>query len=166
MSDGDTVGFIEEDDEDEEEPQVEDSKPSIETEKETPSSEPQQKVIDLPMTEASDAWMSDGDTVGFIEEDDDDEEEPQVEDTKPSIETEKETPSSEPQQKVIDLPMTEASDAWMYDGDTVGFIEEDDEEEEKPEESKPSVDPEKETPSSEPKQKVIDLPMTEASDAW
>merc|ERR1711994_465367 len=126
------------------------NKPSIETEKETPSSESHQKVIGLPMTEASDAWMSDGDTVGFIEEDDEEEEKP--EEPEPSVETEKETPSSEPQQKVIDLPMTEASDAWMSDGDTVGFIEEDDEEEEEPqvEDSKPSIETEEESPSSEP----------------
>merc|ERR1712087_397695 len=75
--------------------------------------------------------MSDRDNVGFIEEedDDDDDEEPQQEQAKPTAETEKEIPSSEPQ-KVISLPMTEASDAWMSDGDNVGFIEEDDEEEE------------------------------------
>merc|ERR1712045_946201 len=119
-SDGDNVGFIEEDDEEEEEPQQEQTKSSVETEKEIPTSEPQ-KVISLPMTEASDAWMSDGDNVGFIEEDDDEEEEePQQEQAKSSVEAETEIPSSEPQ-KVISFPMTEASEAWMSDGDNVGF---------------------------------------------
>merc|ERR1719454_24558 len=103
------------------------------------------------MTEASDAWMSDGDNVGFIEEDDDDEEEPQQEQAKPTAEAEKEIPSSEPQ-KVISLPMTEASDAWMSDGDNVGFIEEDDDDEEEPqqEQAKPTAEAEKEIPLSEP----------------
>merc|ERR1712110_1089833 len=54
--------------------QQEEIKPSVGTEKEIPSSE-SQKAIDLPMTEACDAWMDDGDTVGFIEDDDDDVEE-------------------------------------------------------------------------------------------
>merc|ERR1712110_129480 len=108
----------------EEKTKEEEAKPSDATEKEIPSSEPQ-KVISLPMTGASDAWMDDGDTVGFIEDDEDElGKEPQQE-AKPTVEIEKEIPSSEPQ-KTIGLPMTDASDAWMDDGDTVGFMEDDD----------------------------------------
>merc|ERR1712066_858088 len=99
MDDGDDVGFIEDDeDEVEEEPQKEEAKPSVGTEKEIPPTEPT-KVIDLPMTEASDAWMDDGDDVGLIEDDEDEvevEEEPKQGEAKPSVGTEKEIPSSEP----------------------------------------------------------------------
>merc|ERR1712241_238032 len=117
--------------ENEPEKEQEQTQPCTETEKEIPSSKPQ-KVIDLPMTEACDAWMSDGDEVGFIEDSDEEEEEveekePKHEEVKPSTETQ--IPTSETK-RVIDLPMTEACDAWMSDGNNFVLIDSEDEAEE------------------------------------
>merc|ERR1719397_1284137 len=116
------------------------------------------------MTEASDAWMDQDETIGMIESDEDEEEEKEKEQPEiPVIEPEKITVDTKP--STIDLPMTEASDAWMDQDETIGMIESDeDEEEEEKQPEIPVTEPEKITVQTKPS--TIDLPMTEASDAW
>merc|ERR1712066_250997 len=170
MDQEETIGMIESD-EDEEQEEEEKEQP------ETPVTEPEKSTVDiklsnigLPMTEASDAWMDQDETIEMIESDEDEEQE-EKEKEQP------ETPVTEPEKSTVDtklstiaLPMTEASDAWMDQGETIEMIESDEDEEEKEEEKEkdqsetPVTEPEKSTVEAKPS--TIALPMTEASDAW
>ena len=89
--------------------------------------EPKSSAIDLPMTESSEAWMDDGDPVGFIESEEENEE------TEENLKQPESVDKIEPKSSAIDLPMTVSSEAWMDDGDPVGFIESEEENEEKEE---------------------------------
>merc|ERR1712079_745243 len=118
--------------------------------------EPKSSTIDLPMTESSEAWMDDGDPVGFIESEEENEETEENLKQPESVDI-----KMEPKSSAIDLPMTESSEAWMDDGDPVGFIESDEENEETKENLK---QPESVDIKIEPKSSAIDLPMTESSE--
>merc|ERR1719192_1315641 len=74
------------------------------------------------MTESSEAWMDDGDPVGFIESEEENEEKEENLKQPENVDI-----KIEPKSSAIDLPMTESSEAWMDDGDPVGFIESEEE---------------------------------------
>merc|ERR1712083_950628 len=101
-------------------------------------------TINLPMTDASEAWMADEETIAMIESEDDADND---EDVKPEAQ---ETPEKEPEQSIVEtkpstinLLMTDASDAWMADEETIAMIESEDDAD-NDEEVKP------ETPEKEP----------------
>merc|ERR1712066_800349 len=174
MDQEETIEMIESDeDEEQEEEEKEKDQP------ETPVTEPEKSTVDtkpptiaLPMTEASDAWMDQDETIEMIESDEDEEQE-----EKEKEKEQPETPKTEPEKLTVEtkpstiaLPMTEASDAWMDQEETIEMIESD-EDEEQEEEEKEKDQPE--TPVTEPEKSTVDtkpptiaLPMTEASDAW
>merc|ERR1712227_554738 len=124
--------------------------------------------INLPMTEASDAWMDDFEAPAS-DSDDEQEKEEQLEAKEKVLDVQK-TESTKPASEYIaniQLPMTEASDAWM--DDFVAPPSDDKQEKEEHLEEKEKVldlqKAESTKPASENKAN-ISLPMTEASDAW
>merc|ERR1712066_278472 len=168
MDQEETIGMIESDEDEEEKEEEQPEIPVTELEKSTVEAKP--STIALPMTEASDAWMDQDETIEMIESDEDEEQEEEEKE-------QPETPVTEPEKSTVDtklstiaLPMTEASDAWMDQGETIEMIESDEDEEEKEEEKEKD---QSETPKTEPEKSTVDtklstiaLPMTEASDAW
>merc|ERR1712227_730497 len=124
--------------------------------------------IQLPMTEASDAWMDD-----FVAppSDDEQEKEEHLEEKEKVLELQKAEstkPASENKAN-ISLPMTEASDAWMDDFEAPVFDSDDEQEKDNQLQEKEKVFDTKMTESTKPETESkanISLLMTEASDAW
>merc|ERR1712029_1117399 len=110
------------------------------TESAKPASECQAN-INLPMTEASDAWMDDFEPASS-DSDEEQEKEEHLEEKEKVLDIQK-TESSKPASENkanINLPMTEASDAWMDDFEAPAFDSDDEQEKEQLQEKENVLD--------------------------
>merc|ERR1712130_1036291 len=116
-----------------------------EEDEEKPVEEPTQPQkasgIALPITEMTDNWMDDGQALGSMDSEDEEdtkkseektvEEPPKPEAATKSEEKPVEEPSKPQQASGIALPITEMTDDWMDDGQALGSMDSEDEEDAK-----------------------------------
>merc|ERR1712226_307637 len=157
MDDGNAMGSMDSDDEEEKMPTIEENK--IEEPKEIRETNVVKPPgIALPITEITEDWMDDCEAIGSMDSDEDEKVEPKIEDTK-EIEQRKEAVKP----FGIALPITEMTEDWMDEGDAMGSMDSEEEEEvEQKIEEKNEIEQKKEAV----KPAGIALPITEMTEDW